>query len=213
VFFHGQVLFRGATQTLGGFSPGILARPVRLSAWTMPLLPRIVKRADEGGWRDYDSDRCIGWVSQPANPGEMNMRKDMNLEQRLAALERAVADIQRQLMASLAGLATRIDNVSGSISNDPVFYLPDPYEPGNAIATTGTNTLTMRTDLADEEYEPGSPLPSPAIPYQNDTSFTADTRAVVLAPDIAAFFPDAESVNDALRVLVKIARKIQKPPS
>jgi hypothetical protein len=30
---------------------------------------------------------------------------------------------------------------------------------------------------------------------------------VVLAPDVAAVFPDAESVNAALRALVQIARK------
>lgn len=32
-------------------------------------------------------------------------------------------------------------------------------------------------------------------------------RAVVLAPDVAAVFPDAESVNEALRMLVKAARQ------
>jgi hypothetical protein len=30
-------------------------------------------------------------------------------------------------------------------------------------------------------------------------------NAVVLDPDVAAFFPNAESVNEALRALVKIA--------
>jgi hypothetical protein len=29
---------------------------------------------------------------------------------------------------------------------------------------------------------------------------------VVLAPDVAAVFPDAQSVNDALRALMQIAR-------
>jgi hypothetical protein len=43
--------------------------------------------------------------------------------------------------------------------------------------------------------------------------FAADTRFVLLAPDLAEFFPDAESVNAALRALVKIARKTQRPAS
>jgi hypothetical protein len=34
-----------------------------------------------------------------------------------------------------------------------------------------------------------------------------DTVMVTLAPDVAAAFPDAESVNEALRVLIKAARK------
>ena len=33
-------------------------------------------------------------------------------------------------------------------------------------------------------------------------------RMVALAPDVAAAFPDAESVNDALRVLIKAAKKM-----
>jgi hypothetical protein len=33
------------------------------------------------------------------------------------------------------------------------------------------------------------------------------TNVVVLAPDVAAMFPDAESVNEALRALVQIARR------
>jgi hypothetical protein len=40
--------------------------------------------------------------------------------------------------------------------------------------------------------------------------YTAGTNVVVLAPDVAAAFPDAEAVNEALRVLVKIARRSKK---
>ncbi len=36
------------------------------------------------------------------------------------------------------------------------------------------------------------------------------TNIVVLAPDVAAVFPDAESVNNALRALARIARRIGK---
>lgn len=40
--------------------------------------------------------------------------------------------------------------------------------------------------------------------------FRPDTVMVTLAPDVAAAFPDAESVNEALRVLIKAARKTSK---
>jgi len=35
-----------------------------------------------------------------------------------------------------------------------------------------------------------------------------DVVMVPIAPDVAAVFPDADSVNQALRVLLKAARKI-----
>jgi hypothetical protein len=37
--------------------------------------------------------------------------------------------------------------------------------------------------------------------------YAEGTNVVVLAPDVAAMFPDAESVNEALRALVQIARR------
>ena len=37
--------------------------------------------------------------------------------------------------------------------------------------------------------------------------YAEGTNVVVLAPDVAAVFPDTEAVNEALRALVKIARK------
>jgi hypothetical protein len=37
--------------------------------------------------------------------------------------------------------------------------------------------------------------------------FAEGTNVVMLAPDVAAMFPDAESVNEALRALVQIARR------
>ena len=37
--------------------------------------------------------------------------------------------------------------------------------------------------------------------------FPKTARAVVLAPDVAEVFPDAASVNEALRMLVKAARQ------
>jgi len=37
--------------------------------------------------------------------------------------------------------------------------------------------------------------------------YAAGTNVVVLAPDVATAFPDADSVNEALRALMRIARK------
>jgi hypothetical protein len=37
--------------------------------------------------------------------------------------------------------------------------------------------------------------------------YAEGTNVVVLDPDVAAVFPDAQAVNDALRALVKIARR------
>ena len=38
--------------------------------------------------------------------------------------------------------------------------------------------------------------------------FPKDVATVTLAPDVAAAFPDADSVNEALRVLPKAAKKV-----
>ena len=37
--------------------------------------------------------------------------------------------------------------------------------------------------------------------------YAEGTNVVVLAPDVAEFFPDSDSVNAALRALVVVARK------
>lgn len=43
--------------------------------------------------------------------------------------------------------------------------------------------------------------------------YAEGTNIVVLSPDVAQVFPDSESVNEALRVLVKIARQKAKRAS
>jgi hypothetical protein len=40
--------------------------------------------------------------------------------------------------------------------------------------------------------------------------YVAGSNVVVLSPDVAKVFPDSESVNEALRVLVKVARQNAK---
>ena len=43
--------------------------------------------------------------------------------------------------------------------------------------------------------------------------FPKDVVMVMLAPDVAAAFPDADAVNEALRVLLKAAKKASKSRS
>jgi hypothetical protein len=40
--------------------------------------------------------------------------------------------------------------------------------------------------------------------------FAEGTNLVLLAPDVAEVFPDAESVNSALRLFVKVARQTRE---
>ena len=40
--------------------------------------------------------------------------------------------------------------------------------------------------------------------------YASGTNVVVLSPEVAQVFPDSESVNDALRALVKITRRQSK---
>ena len=41
--------------------------------------------------------------------------------------------------------------------------------------------------------------------------YAQGTNLVALSPDVAAVFPDSESVNEALRALVRAARRSIKP--
>jgi len=41
-------------------------------------------------------------------------------------------------------------------------------------------------------------------------NFKLEEGAVVLAPDVREYFPDAESVNNALRILISISPKSRK---
>jgi hypothetical protein len=40
--------------------------------------------------------------------------------------------------------------------------------------------------------------------------YAAGSNVVLLSPDVAEVFPDSESVNEALRALIKIARQTSK---
>ena len=40
--------------------------------------------------------------------------------------------------------------------------------------------------------------------------YATGSNVVVISPDVAELFPDSESVNEALRMLVKIAQRAKK---
>lgn len=42
--------------------------------------------------------------------------------------------------------------------------------------------------------------------------YATGSNVVVISPDVAELFPDSESVNEALRMLVKIAQRTKKAP-
>jgi hypothetical protein len=42
--------------------------------------------------------------------------------------------------------------------------------------------------------------------------YAKGSNVVVISPDVAEVFPDSESVNEALRMLIKIAQKAKKTP-
>jgi hypothetical protein len=52
---------------------------------------------------------------------------------------------------------------------------------------------------------------SSAVRGKHVKRFPRDVVMVTLAPDVAAAFPDADAVNEALRVLLKAAKKASKP--
>jgi hypothetical protein len=71
--------------------------------------------------------------------------------------------------------------------------------------STKTTDSTRYKDTMRPEYDF-----SGAVRGKYAGRIQRDTVMVTLAPDVAAAFPDAESVNEALRVLIKAARKTSK---
>ena len=43
--------------------------------------------------------------------------------------------------------------------------------------------------------------------------YATGSNVVVISPDVAELFPDSESVNEALRMLIKIAQRTKKTPA
>jgi len=63
--------------------------------------------------------------------------------------------------------------------------------------------LVEKSDEMRDEYDFSN-----AIRGKYADRFPRDVVMVTLAPDVAAAFPDADSVNEALRVLLKAAKKV-----
>jgi len=68
---------------------------------------------------------------------------------------------------------------------------------------TKTSESTKFKDTMRPEYDM-----SGGVRGKYADRFPRDVVMVTLAPDVAAAFPDADSVNEALRVLLKAARKV-----
>lgn len=49
-----------------------------------------------------------------------------------------------------------------------------------------------------------------AVRGKHHGSYQSGTNLVLLQPDVAKAFPDADSVNEALRALLKVAARVQK---
>jgi len=63
----------------------------------------------------------------------------------------------------------------------------------------------MEIDDMREEYDFSN---SVRAPY---AALAGDVHVVSLDPDVSAVFPDSQSVNVALRVLIKAARNVEQP--
>lgn len=70
------------------------------------------------------------------------------------------------------------------------------------------STAPIEADPLDRELDlSGEPVRGK---YARDFGRMKNIR--VLAPDLLAAFPDSQSMNEALRTLVSIAERTQKPP-
>ena len=68
-----------------------------------------------------------------------------------------------------------------------------------------------REDELQDEYDPA--LIRKGVRGKYAAAYRAGTNLVLLAPDVAPSFPTAESVNDALRLLIKVAGSVHKAPA
>jgi hypothetical protein len=69
------------------------------------------------------------------------------------------------------------------------------------------NNPRKKEDLRDE-YDPA--LIRKGVRGKYAAGYRAGTNLVLLAPDVATAFPTTEAVNDALRMLMKVAGSMHK---
>ena len=67
------------------------------------------------------------------------------------------------------------------------------------------NKKRKRADEMRREYEPQ--IIRGGVRGKYAERFKAGTNLVLIAPDLAQAFPDQEAVNNALRLLLKIAKR------
>jgi len=67
---------------------------------------------------------------------------------------------------------------------------------------SGNTKQMVKDDDMRKEYDFSN-----AVRGKYTDRFPKDVVMVTLAPDVAAVFPDAQSVNEALRELIKVAKK------
>lgn len=72
------------------------------------------------------------------------------------------------------------------------------------------NNPTKGGDHLRAEYDPA--LIRKGIRGKYAAAYRKGTNLVLLAPDVATAFPTTESVNEALRLLMKVAGRTQKAP-
>jgi hypothetical protein len=73
-----------------------------------------------------------------------------------------------------------------------------------------SNPRTKDDDLR-AEYDPS--LIRKGIRGKYAAAYRTGTNLVLLEPDVATAFPTPEAVNDALRLLMKVAGKMRKTPT
>jgi hypothetical protein len=74
--------------------------------------------------------------------------------------------------------------------------------------------MKKKADPTDDdlraEYDPS--LIRAGVRGKYAQRYKAGTNLVLLAPDVAAVFPDAEAVNEALRLLMRVAKDAVSSP-
>jgi hypothetical protein len=78
-------------------------------------------------------------------------------------------------------------------------------DPDHSLTERRFLTLGLSSKQMRREYDM-----SGGVRGKYAARFPKDVVMVTLAPDVAAAFPDADSVNEALRVLLKAAKKASK---
>jgi hypothetical protein len=71
--------------------------------------------------------------------------------------------------------------------------------------------LRKREDDLRGEYDPA--LIRKGVRGKYAARYREGTNLVLLAPDVAPSFPTTESVNDAVRLLIKVADSVLKVPA